>query len=1153
MSLTKTLTNICFLLLGLLTVACGRSEQKGKDAADAFKPTYESSQPWVYWYWMYSTYSKEGITADLEAMKEVGIGGAFLMSIKGPAEPPLTDRPTLQGSDEWWEMVRHAMEEADRLGLRLAMHACDGFAVAGGPWITPEKSMQKVVWTDTLIQGGSKVDLQLRQPESYEDYYRELAVFAVPAKEEFEQTSEALRPAVTNSLGETGLEFLLDDAGDERFGTNDEAWVQYAFDKPFSCRSIRIKTSGNSYQAHRLKIAVSDDGEHFEEVVRLHPPRHGWQDWDYDYTHSIPATTAKYFRFIYDKSGTEPGAEDLDAAKWKPSLKVKTIALSASPVINQYEGKSAAVWRVSERSTADVLPNNSCVPMDKIVNISDQVDAGGRLTWEAPEGQWKIMRFGYTSTGHTNYTGGGAKGLEVDKFNASAVKFQFDQWFGEALRTAGPDLAEEVLKIFHIDSWEAGSQNWSPVFREEFKKRRGYDIVDYLPVLAGIPLESAETSEKLLYDFRRTISEVVMDNFFGTLQKEASKNGVKFSSENVAPTMVSDGMEHFKYIDYPSGEFWLNSPTHDKPNDMRDAISGGHIYGKQIIQAEAYTELRMDWDEYPGMLKALGDRNFALGINRFFYHVFVHNPWLDRKPGMTLDVIGLYFQRDQTWWKPGKAMVDYHQRVQYQLQKGNPVIDLAVFTGEDLPSRSVLPERLAPFVPGLVGTEKMAAERRRWANEGQPTRVIPKGVKHSANMADAEDWTDPLRGYHYDSFNKDALLRLAKVEDGKVVFGDGTRYAFLIFPGQRKMNPNASLMSVEVAEKLLQLVKEGATVLVDEKPTGTLGYREEEQRLAAVVEALWSGEKDAPTDRDGPKVWQVGKGKVVQLPYEQRTLETIGLAPDVVAIDQDGKRNIGFAFAHRKSQKEDVYFVSNQLEKARQLDVTFRVKGKKPLFYDPVLDREYPVSSWKISTGGTQMTIKLPANGSLFVIFREETSEKSMDENVNWPIYKTQKTLDRPWKVAFDPEYRGPKAVQEMAVLEDWTQHHNDSIRYYSGTADYRTTFDWNGELDGVFWLHLGKVANIASVKVNGQDCGVAWTFPYQVDISDALRKGQNELEIAVTNTWANRIIGDLKLPKEQRFANTIADLERMEGREPMEAGLLGPVRVLKERGMDHR
>ncbi|MDN3668652.1 glycosyl hydrolase [Echinicola jeungdonensis] len=1139
---------LIFLLVGTLLISCQKQGQESQ--MDTFEPSYESSQPWVYWYWMYSTYSKEGITADLEAMKEAGIAGAFLMSIKGPADPPLTDSPVLQGSEEWWEMVRHAMEEADRLDLRLAMHACDGFAVAGGPWITPDISMQKVVWSDTLVQGGKSLNLDLAQPESYKDYYKDLAVFAYPVKSGFEVNSAEKQPMVSSSLDEEELDFLLvDQENDKRFGTNDEAWIQYAFDEPFTCRSIRIKTSGNSYQAHRLKITVSDDGKNFREVTRLKPPRHGWQDWDYGYTHSIPVTTAKYFRFIYDKEGTEPGAEDLDAAKWKPSLKVKTITLSSSPKINQYEGKSAAVWRISERADKELLPEGTCISRDEMVNVSEFMDENGQLNWEAPEGKWKIMRFGYTSTGHTNYTGGGAKGLEVDKFNAEAVKLQFDEWFGEAIRTAGPEMAEKVLKIFHIDSWEAGSQNWSPVFREEFKKRRGYDILPYLPLMAGVPMVDATTSEKVLYDLRKTISELIMDNFFGTLKEEVEKNGMKFSSENVAPTMVSHGIEHFKYIDYPSGEFWLNSPTHDKPNDMRDAISGGHIYGKQIIQAEAFTQLRMDWDEYPGMLKTLGDRNYALGINRFFYHVFVHNPWLDRKPGMTLDGIGLYFQRDQTWWEPGRAWVDYAQRTQYQLQKGKPVVDIAVFSGEELPSRSVLPERLVPFLPGIVGEERVKAERIRWENQGQPTRVIPAGVKHSANMADAEDWTDPLRGYHYDSFSADALLRLAEVKEGKVVFPGGASYSVLVFPGSRKMNPSGELMSVEVAQRILELVKAGATVLVDEKPTETWGMESSAEDLAQFTDELWAGYSANADTKPQIKSWKVGKGKVVQLPYEQSTFEALGISPDVIARDKEGNRNEDLAFAHRKSAEEEVYFISNQKEIERELELSFRLSGRKPVFYDPVWDREYPVNNWKMESGRTIIPVKLPANGSLFVIFKEETEQKEKEEGTNWPEYEVLSEIEGGWTVSFDSAQRGPQNPIKMTALQDWSQHSNDSVKYYSGTAAYSTTFDWIGDKDSEIWLHLGKVANIASVKVNDKPCGVAWTFPYQVDISKALREGENKLEIRVTNTWANRIIGDLKLPQDQRFTQTIADLDRMEGREPLEAGLLGPVRILEKEG----
>ena len=292
---------------------------------------------------------------------------------------------------------------------------------------------------------------------------------------------------------------------------------------------------------------------------------------------------------------------------------------------------------------------------------------------------------GHTATGHTNATAGGGKGLECDKFSAKTVRKQFDNWFAQAFLKTDSDVARCVLKYMHVDSWECGSQNWSDTFAAEFRKRRGYDLMPYLPLLAGIPMESVERSEEILRDVRTTISELVVDVFYKVLADCAKEYDCQFSAECVAPTMVSDGLLHYQMVDLPMGEFWLNSPTHDKLNDMLDAVSGAHIYGKSIIQAEGFTEVRGTWDEHPGMLKALLDRNYALGINRLFYHVYVHNPWLDRKPGMTLDGIGLFFQRDQTWWNKGaKALSDYATRCQALLQYGHPVVDIAVFTGEEI-------------------------------------------------------------------------------------------------------------------------------------------------------------------------------------------------------------------------------------------------------------------------------------------------------------------------------------------------------------------------------------------------------------------------------------------------------------------------------------
>lgn len=1104
----------------------------------SFQPTLESSKSWVYWYWMKSAYSKPGITADLEAMKQAGIAGAYLMTIKGPANPPLIDPPVLQLTPEFWDMIHWAFKEANRLGLKMAFHGADGFAVAGGPWITPEMSMQKIVWSTTEIAGGKTITSKLPVPEHYKEYYKDIATFAIPIKE-YQTNSQIQLPKVTTS-NNTDASFLADPKKDENFKFADKGWIQYEFEKPFTCKSIVIETKGRDFQAQRLIVEVSNDGVNFKFHERMIAPRHGWQDMDFSHTHTITPITAKYFRFVYDPLGTEPGAEDLDFAKWKQNLKVSKIILSNQALIDNFEGKSGAVWRLSPETSVKQIPNTESFKKSEIINISNLVDDNGNLNWKASKGKWKIIRMGHTSTGHENATGGAGKGLEVDKFNPELIRFQLDHWFGEMIRTIGPDLASKTLEILHFDSWECGSQNWSTVFQAEFQKRRGYNLVDYLPVIAGIPIESAEVSEKVLYDVRKTIADLVADNFYGTVAQIAKENNVKLSSENVAPTMMSDALLHYKYVDYPGGEFWLKSPTHDKPFDMVDAISGGHIYGKDIIQAESFTALRMDWDEHPGNLKTLADRNYALGINRLFYHVFVHNPWTDRKPGMTLDDIGTFFQRDQTWWKPGKAWFDYCQRVQFQLQKGKPVIDLAVFIGEDFPSRSFVPDRLVPFIPNVFGKERLESEKIRLENEGQPTAKMPKEVTYSKNITDLSQWVNPLNGYQYDSFNADVLINRAKVENGKITFGGGIEYGALLFPGSHKMAPN-KMISLASAEKILELIQQGGTVFVDEKPDLQPGMQSEanQKKWQNVIDEIWNN--------SNASTWKIGKGTVVKLPYLGNDFAEIGITQDVYFPNLNRADLETIAWTHRKSENEDVYFLSNQKEEKRSFEASFRIDGKIPVWYNPVTDKTTILSNWKVENERTIVSINLEANESGFVIFKEKTKEVLAKGNQKGIEFESVQTLDENWELQFDSEYKGPKDVLKINKLFDWSTSTNDQIKYYSGTAIYKKEFIWKGKTNDRIGLDLGTIANIAEIRINGKDCGTIWTFPYKADISGALKKGKNTIEIKITNTWANRLIGDEKLPKEQRLTWTTAPFRLQEGI-LLKAGLLGPVTIVKEK-----
>lgn len=1106
-----------------------------------------AASPWVFWYWNQASVSKQGITADLEAMKANGIGGAYLMFIKGAANPPLIEPPVVQLSPAWWQMVNHAMQEAKRLGLKIGLHVSDGFALAGGPWITPELSMQKIVWTRTNTTGGKLYNDTLQQPETNEGYYEDIAVFAYPSLPGAWMSTRTVKPLITASKADSALQQLVVPGNKKNFTSDDSCWIQYEFKQPFTCRSIIISSRTN-YQSNRLIVEVSNDGVNFSRHTRLEASRHGWQDWDADYTHSITPVTARYFRLVFDKKGTEPGSEDLDAAKWKPVLRIAGIELSGEAAINQYEGKNGEVWRINKPTTVQQIADRDCVPLKSIIDITNKLDKDGRLKWDMPAENWTIIRIGHTSTGHRNDTGGGGKGLECDKFNPAAIKIQFDNWFGAIYNKVGKDITDSVLKVFHIDSWECGSQNWSPVFREAFKQKRGYDLNSYLPAMAGVPVQSADVSERFLNDVRATIAELVHDNFYTTLAKLAHEKGCSFVAESVAPTMVSDGMLHYQQADVPMGEFWLRSPTHDKPNDMLDAISAAHIYGKPIIQAEAFTELRLTWDEHPGMLKALQDRNYAMGINRLVYHVFMQNPWMDRKPGMTLDGIGLFFQRDQTWWKQGRAWVDYARRCQALLQIGRPVADIAVFTGEELPRRSILPERLVETLPGIFGKEKVTAEATRLANIGEPMLQSPPGVNHSANMVEPEDWVDPLNGYAYDSYNKDALLYHSKIDMSSLVLDGGASYKLLVLPGEQKMNPIANRMSLAVAGQLEKLVEGGAILLVNEKPNQNPGLNNStaaDKQLQSVIAKIWNNKPGATSQVVSGKMnsWKLGKGLVIQGPYTAGAFETIGISPDFIAMDDAGNKAAAIAWTHRTAPGLDIYFISNQQNEARFIDVSLRASGRQPELWDAVTGDIQSAKTWKQEKGRTILPLRLEPNGSVFVVLQKAGKIKSSDVGKNWIETRPVQQINGAWKLSFDTAFGGYYKPVVFDSLQDWSKISDTVIRYYSGTAVYQKSFDWNIaiEKNKPIWLNIGRVANIAEVFVNGINCGIVWTAPFRIDISKAIHPGKNELKIEVTNTWANRISGDQKLAEAKRLTKTNAPF-RTQGKPLLEAGLIGPV-----------
>ena len=770
------------------------------------------------------------------------------------------------------------------------------------------------------------------------------------------------------------------------------------------------------------------------------------------------------------------------------------------------------------------------------------MDSAGNLSWATPPGSlpagqagWVIVRIGHTSTGHTNATGGAGKGLECDKFNAAAVKLQFDNWFAKAFEKTDPALAKEVLKVFHVDSWECGSQNWSSNFATEFKNRRGYDLIPYLLLMTGVPVTDAATSENILHDVRQTIAELVNDIFYKTLNKLAHEKGCSFSAEAIAPTMVSDGLLHYKKVDIPMGEFWLNSPTHDKPNDMLDAISGAHIYGKNIIQAEAFTSVRMNWAEHPGNLKALGDRNFALGTNKMVLHVFTHNPWLNKKPGMTLDGVGLYFQRDQTWFKQSKAWIDYLTRCQALLQLGKPVVNIAVFTGEEVPRRAVLPDRLVSTLPGIFGTASVAAEKKRLENIAQPMRQIPDGVNHSANMADPEDWIDPLNGYAYDSFNPDALMMMT-VQNGKVLLPGGASYKILVIPAEMKMNP-ANRISNASVKKIIRLVEDGATVLIDSV------YKEIFSLNGCILRFV---------KQNKIFVSVFGKGKFVLTPYLENDFSFLGVQKemliDTFALLKGEKQKLPkkLAVTHRRLDGREIYFISNQNDQYQTFNFSFKANGLLPEVYDPVNGAMSKPFSTDIKDGKIKFLESFEPFESKFIIFEKKGVPVSYNRYNDSNLVKRVQPVINNWQLNFKTAADEVTRIVAPDALQSWTADSSDFVKYFSGTVLYSSSFSMDKRIDGLesASLQLRMLHDIATVKVNGIDCGTIWTKPYQVNILKALKQGENKIEIEVTNTWHNRLIGDSKLTVDKRSTFTTAPF-RLAGKELKPAGIPGGVEIL--------
>ena len=784
------------------------------------------------------------------------------------------------------------------------------------------------------------------------------------------------------------------------------------------------------------------------------------------------------------KPATEPARQPIRLHEIKISMK-------------EFGGSAPDCWPLLE-DYPPVPGEEDCLSRE-VIDLTGQMDSRGGLNWQAPPGQWEILRFGYTISGAAVATPSpGWKGLALDYLDPLAFQSYWRQVVDPLLADAGP-LAGHAFKYLHTDSWELGGVNWTANFPEEFKHRRGYDLRPFLPVIAGKILDSRPVSNRFLNDFRKTIGDCIADNHYRLMSRMAHEHGMGIHPEAGGPHGAPiDSLRLLGISDIPMSEFWAWSWRH-RVGDVnrffvKQPATVAHTYGRRLVAAEGFTTQGLHWQETLwDNLKPSFDRAICEGLNLLVWHAFTCAPAETGVPGQEY-CAGTHFNPNSTWWNKSDAFLDYIRRCQFLMQQGLFVADAIYYYGDHVPNFTQL-------------------------KRSDPAKVLP--------------------GYDYDVATEEVVLTRMSVRDGRIVLPDGMSYRVLVLPEK-------PMISLAVLRKVKELVQAGATV-IGPKPTeltSLSGYPQCDAELNTLAEELWGKVPIPPSGNQGGER-DVGQGRVISGQTARAVLLGDGVKPDFEFSGGDG--HISLDYIHRRGGEAEIYFVCNSSNRFETAPCAFRVAGKQPELWDPVSGKTRPAAAWSQSEGRTVLPLEFTPYGSMFVVFRKPASPPPATRaKGNFPKFTLAHEITGPWTVQFDPKWGGPASAKFDRLLS-WTQRSEDGIKFYSGTATYRKTFALP---DGVkkkgrsLWLDLGDVRQLAEVRLNGKNLGVLWTFPFRVDVTDALKSKGNKLEIDVVNFWPNRIIGDQFLPTEKQLTKT--NIRKLTKETPlMESGLLGSVKIL--------
>ena len=1037
---------IVLCVLGSLA-SCQNAKVTKEKLYNAFQNPPSEAQPRVWWHWMNGNITKDGISKDLQWMKRSGIAG-FMNFDAGMATPQIVPERLIYMTPGWKDAFAFATSLADSLGLEMSVASAPGWSFTGGPWVKPKDGMKKLVWRELWVKGGTTFDATLPEPykvigkyqniplhaNAREDYYEDIAVLAYKLPEKEVPMSE-LKPKISSNAGSFTLEQLTDgDLASSQplhAGRNGVSWIQYQFRDLQTIKAVtvvdgRVRSQwGAPVETSSKYLAVSNNGVNFSKVLDI-PNSSALAQ-----TVSFEPVTGRYFRVVFRNN--EVNSQNSSASRQvgiRPTM-ISELVLHPVTKINHAEEK-AGFASPADLQRYDTPSTKDAVRLENVVDLTEKVK-DGKLTWQVPEGYWKIVRFGYSLTGKENHPAPPeATGLEVDKMDARAVKDYFEHYISMYMDASKGMMGKRGVQFMLTDSYEAEQETWTPLMKEEFEKRRGYSLLPWLPVLTGDIVNSAGESERFLWDWRKTIGELVVENHYDQLTEilKPYHMGRYSESQENGRVYLADGMEVKRTATYPMSAAWTpnnmgaSTPTMSQA-DIRESASVAHVYGQNINAAESLTAYGLEgnaWSFYPGNLKPIADMEIASGLNRFVIHTSPHQPVDDKIPGLGLGPFGQWFDRHDTWAEHAKSWTDYLGRSCYLLQQGKFVADILYYYGED------------NNITGLFGGE------------------LPKIPS----------------GYNYDFVNADALTHLVGVKKKMLTTPSGMSYKVLF------LDKNVKRMSLAVLRKIAELAKKGA-VICGTKPEIPASLLDSQKEFNDLINQIWNSNR--------PNVYD----EAVSL---QEALQSQGIQPDVALVDDS------IRFVHRTLPTAEIYWVNNSSNQAKHVELSFRVSDKLPEVWHPETGEKEAVS-YKMLDDRTVVALDLVQQDAVFVIFSGKAKEREvvlpklekkevLAIDGSWNV-SFQEKRGAPQSIVMEQ-------LTDFSLSKDAGVKYFSGTASYQKEFEVPDSL-YNA--DATYYLDLGEVRNMAEVFVNGQNMGFFWKSPYIVPVTSLQKgKNKLEIKV---------------------------------------------------------